>query len=102
MRQDQYSFGAFCAPLGRSGFKCYGLLWVVSEPEHIRAALQHFGASVRRERIAARITQEQLAELTDLHLRTVQKIEAGNINVLITTAQSIQAALRCPWEKLLG
>jgi transcriptional regulator with XRE-family HTH domain len=36
---------------------------------------------VRRERTALTMTQERLAELTDLHLRTIQKIEAGDINV---------------------
>ena len=47
------------------------------------------------------MTQERLAELADLNLRTVQKIEAGAINILVTTAVRLQAALRCPWEKLL-
>jgi hypothetical protein len=47
------------------------------------------------------MTQERLAELTALHLRTVQKIEASDINVLVTTVQRIQGALRCPWHALL-
>ena len=47
------------------------------------------------------MTQEQLAELAELNLRTVQKIEAGAINILVTTAVRLQDALRCPWEKLL-
>ena len=66
-----------------------------------QAALVRFGASVRRERTARGMTQEQLAEFTELHLRTIQKIEAGDINVLITTVQRIQIALHCPWERLL-
>jgi len=36
-----------------------------------------FGANVRRERMAKGITQERLAELVDLNVRTVQKIEAA-------------------------
>lgn len=71
-------------------------------PRHEQAALKRLGAAVRRERVAQAMTQEQLAELTDLHLRTVQKIEAGDINVLITTVQRLQRALRCRWEALLG
>ena len=51
--------------------------------------------------MARAITQERLAELVDLNLRTVQKIEAGQINILITTVIRIQKALRCPWRSLL-
>jgi transcriptional regulator with XRE-family HTH domain len=60
------------------------------------------GANVRRERISRGLTQEQLAELADLHLRTLQKIEAGEINLLVTTVLRIKRALKCPWVKLLG
>jgi len=47
------------------------------------------------------MTQEKLAELADLNIRTVQKIEAGDINILVTTILRIRHALKCPWEKLL-
>ncbi|MEO7933386.1 MAG: helix-turn-helix transcriptional regulator [Chthoniobacterales bacterium] len=67
----------------------------------IAAQISEFGANVRRERTARKITQERLAELADLNIRTVQKIEAGKINVLITTAFRIQQALSCPWGKLM-
>ena len=68
----------------------------------IQAQLKKFGASVRRERISRGITQEKLAELVDLNIRSVQKIEAGRINVLVTTAMRIQKALDCPWGKLMS
>ena len=48
------------------------------------------------------MTQEKLAERADLNIRTVQKIEAGNINILITTLQRIRQALGCEWNKLLS
>jgi len=48
------------------------------------------------------MTQEKLAELSDLNVRTIQKIEAGQTNILITTAKRIQKALGCSWDKLLG
>ena len=67
-----------------------------------KRVLQYLGANIRRERTARAITQEKLAELADLNIRTVQKIEAGSINVLITTVLRIQKALDCPWNKLLG
>jgi transcriptional regulator with XRE-family HTH domain len=64
--------------------------------------IQSFGANVRRERTARKLTQEELAELAELHLRTLQKIEAGEINLLLTTVLRIKRALKCPWVKLLG
>lgn len=70
--------------------------------EHrIQGQLKEFGANIRRERTARNITQEKLAELVDLNIRTVQKIEAGDINVLVTTAIRLQKALDCPWPRLL-
>lgn len=60
-----------------------------------------FGANLRRERVARDITQEKLAELVDLNIRTVQKIEAGQTNILLTTAIRVQHALKCPWDSLM-
>lgn len=51
--------------------------------------------------MARAMTQEELSELAELNLRTVQKIEAGKINILVTTTVRIQRALRCPWKALL-
>ena len=47
------------------------------------------------------MTQEKLAEMADLNSRTIQKIEAGNVNILLTTVLRIQKALRCEWEDLV-
>lgn len=66
----------------------------------IRRQLVVFGANVRRERIARDITQERLAELVELNVRTLQKIEAGQTNILHTTARRLRRALGCPWESL--
>jgi len=67
----------------------------------LAAELDRFGANIRRERNARNLTQEKLAELADLNIRTIQKIEAGELNVLITTAIRLQRALKCSWERLL-
>lgn len=64
--------------------------------------LKKFGANVRRERTGMRMTQEKLAELADLNIRTVQKIEAGDINILVTTLFRLQRALHCEWNRLLS
>lgn len=51
--------------------------------------------------MAAGITQEKLSEMVDLNIRTLQKIEAGQTNILITTAIRIRESLGCSWEKLV-
>lgn len=63
--------------------------------------LGDFGANVRRLRVAQKMTQEQLAELADLNPRTIQKIEAGHLNILLTTVWRLQTALNCRWDHLL-
>ena len=65
-------------------------------------ALATFGANLRRERMARQVTQEALAEMADLNIRTLQKIEAGQTNILITTAMRLRDSLGCPWDALLG
>jgi len=64
--------------------------------------LRNFGGNLRRIRVSKNITQEKLAELADLNIRTIQKIEAGDINILLTTILRIQEALHCDWKQLLG
>jgi transcriptional regulator with XRE-family HTH domain len=73
---------------------------VHSSPQ-IAHQLKVFGANLRRERMARSITQEKLAEVVDLNIRTLQKIEAGQTNILITTALRLQDALKCPWGALM-
>ena len=67
-----------------------------------KAILQAFGSNLRRERVRANLSQEKLAELAELNIRTVQRIEAGEIAILITTASRLQKSLGCAWEKLLS
>jgi transcriptional regulator with XRE-family HTH domain len=67
-----------------------------------RRQIKVFGTNVRRERTGKNLTQERLAEMADLYPRTIQKIEAGKLNILLTTMLRIQEALGCNWESLLG
>jgi len=67
----------------------------------IQKELKLFGGNMRRERVSLKLTQEKLAELVQLNARTIQKIEAGQTNILITTAKRIQKAIGCPWESLM-
>lgn len=66
-----------------------------------KAELARFGANLRRERSAKALTQERLSELADLNIRTLQKIEAGQLNILLTTVLRLQRALACAWEALM-
>ncbi len=63
--------------------------------------LTQLGANLARERVAAGLTQERLAESVDLHPRVLQKIEAGESNLKATTLFRLQGAVGCPWEKLV-
>lgn len=67
----------------------------------IARQLKAFGANLRRERVARKVTQERLAELADLNIRTLQKIEAGQTNILVTTAGRLRDALGCQWPALM-
>lgn len=68
----------------------------------ITTYLRVFGANLRRQRIEAGLTQQVLAEKADLNIRTLQSIEAGEMNILITTAVRLQKALDCKWDPLMG
>jgi transcriptional regulator with XRE-family HTH domain len=63
--------------------------------------IRKFGENLRRERIRKGWTQEKLAERADLATRNLQKMEGGEINILLTTAFRLQLALRCPWANLM-
>jgi transcriptional regulator with XRE-family HTH domain len=63
--------------------------------------LREVGERVRLARRAAGLTQEALAEAAQLAPRTVQKIEAGRITILITTLRRLRRALDCDYAELL-
>ena len=66
-----------------------------------RKRLREFGAKVRRIRSAMGLTQCELAERAEIATRNLQKIEAGQLNILLTTVIRIQLALRCLWKDLM-
>lgn len=63
--------------------------------------LNAFGANVRRERCTRGLTQDQLAERAEIATRNLQKVEAGQLNILLTTVLRIQKGLRCSWRALM-
>ena len=72
----------------------------MQDKKHVNLNLKRFGNNLRRERSAIDMTQQKLAELSELNIRTIQKIEAGETNILITTLMRLQSALSCRWENL--
>ena len=74
----------------------------MDNPDKIKARLKVFGGNLRRARVARAMTQEVLSEKADLHIRVLQKMEAGETNILLTTLLRLQRALGCPWHELLA
>lgn len=52
------------------------------------------GQTVRKYRMAAGITQEELAELTDLHRTYISDIERGSRNVAVINIVKLAKALK--------
>jgi transcriptional regulator with XRE-family HTH domain len=70
-------------------------------PKKSSAWLKQLGNNIRRERMTKGMSQQQLAEFADLNIRNVQRIEAGEIDALLTTVVRISKALSCPLERLV-
>lgn len=66
-----------------------------------QAVLAHVGQNVKRVRRARKLTQEKLAEASDLHPRMVQKIEAGDASLTVGTLALLVRALKCRWTDVL-
>jgi transcriptional regulator with XRE-family HTH domain len=63
--------------------------------------IRNLGTRIRAQRKAAGLTQERLAELADVAPRTIQKIEAGDITILVTTLARIRRAIGCRCDDLV-
>lgn len=72
----------------------------MSNSAEIREQLKVFGGNLRRARMARKITLEVLAERASINIRTLQKFEAGESNILITTALRLQRGIGCSWDEL--
>jgi transcriptional regulator with XRE-family HTH domain len=73
----------------------------VPKPKTRSPWLKQLGDNIRRERLAKAMSQQQLAEMADLNIRNVQRIEAGELDVLLTTVVRIRRALSCSLERLV-
>lgn len=57
--------------------------------------------NIRRERVAAKLTQEKLSELAEMDITNLQRIEAGRYNTKVLTLIRLKTALDVSWEELL-
>jgi transcriptional regulator with XRE-family HTH domain len=60
-----------------------------------------FGANLRKIRLAKNFSQEQLAELSDLHRTYVSSVERGERNVTLQTAEKLAKALGISLSRLM-
>ena len=65
-------------------------------------ALKTIGGNIRRERTACLLSQDKLAAVAGLNVRTLAKIEAGELNVRPETLDNIRRALGCSLRSILG
>lgn len=63
--------------------------------------MKKVGQLVRAARLNSGLTQEKLAEKAEIAPRVLQKIEAGQITILVTTLIRIRRALGCDFDDLL-
>ena len=63
---------------------------------------QEFGINVRQHRRAISMTQERLAELVDVSIETIGKIERGVAAPSFDTVEKIASALGLPAPALFG
>ena len=59
-----------------------------------RQVLRFIAANVRRLRVRAELTQEELAEDADLATRFLQEIEAGSVNLSVDALVKLSGALK--------
>jgi transcriptional regulator with XRE-family HTH domain len=70
-------------------------------PPASEAALKALGQVIRAERNSRKLSQEKLAELADVHMTYIGKIERGTINVSIDSLVRIAAALELKLATLI-
>jgi transcriptional regulator with XRE-family HTH domain len=66
-----------------------------------RQILKLIGANIRKARLRANITQEGLAEMIDIHWKTLGYIEAGKRDFGVSILAKIVLALKIPLDRVL-
>ena len=68
---------------------------------NIKRFRQEFGMAIRRRRHKLNLSQEEFADMADIHRTYVSSIELGKVDVGIGVAYKIARALNLPLSKLL-
>jgi transcriptional regulator with XRE-family HTH domain len=66
-----------------------------------KISLKIFGSNLRRERVGRSISQQKLALLAGLNVRTICKIEAGQLKIRWQTIQRLRQAIGCSLAQLV-
>jgi transcriptional regulator with XRE-family HTH domain len=64
--------------------------------------IKALGRNVARLRNQANLSQERLAELTEIHTRFLQKVEGGQLGASLAVLIRLKKALKCSWDDLLA
>lgn len=67
-----------------------------------RGVLRLLGSEVRRYRIAARLSQEQLAHVAGVHVNVVGRLERGQYNPSVLVLDAIVAKLNVSLSELFS
>lgn len=59
------------------------------------------GKRIREERLRRGLSQEELAELADVHRTYIGMVERGEKNITLLNIERIAAALKIPVDELL-
>jgi len=65
------------------------------------AKLRTLGRTVARLRTQAGLSQERLAEVAEVHVRFLQKVEAGQFGASLLVLGKIKKAVKASWDELL-
>jgi len=70
-------------------------------PDHVLARRRQVGIRIRDARLHANLTQEHLAELTDMTRNSIINIEFGHFSPRLDTLLMIADAVRTPLSDLV-
>ena len=75
--------------------------YVLGKNPAVHGDRKHFGRNLSRLRSATGLTQEQMAEKSEISVRYVQFIEAGRYAPTVIVAARLRKALDCSWDDLM-
>ncbi len=60
------------------------------------------GQNIARLRTQAGLSQERLAELAEIHVRFLQKVEGWELGASLAVLVRLKKVLKCSWDDLLA